>query len=47
MVFDKCVQIESKKDENFNVNFNYEFLDDAYYLGGWKETTRKKKGIVL
>ncbi|XP_060561971.1 transient receptor potential cation channel subfamily A member 1 homolog isoform X2 [Ruditapes philippinarum] len=44
MVFDKCTQIT--RDKHFAVEFNYEFLDDTYYLGGWKETTHKKRGKV-
>ncbi|XP_060587373.1 transient receptor potential cation channel subfamily A member 1 homolog, partial [Ruditapes philippinarum] len=46
VVFDKCTQIKSTRNKHFTVKFNYEFLDDTYYLGGWKETTHKKRGKV-
>ncbi|XP_053396874.1 transient receptor potential cation channel subfamily A member 1-like isoform X2 [Mercenaria mercenaria] len=41
-VFDRCTQTRVI-DKEFEVQFNYEFLDDTLLLGKWKETDGKQK----
>jgi glucan phosphoethanolaminetransferase (alkaline phosphatase superfamily) len=36
-VFNHCTKMSKASSKQFEVTFNYEFLDDTYQLGTWRK----------
>jgi hypothetical protein len=46
-VFNQCTEMSDPSNGKFEVTFDYEFLDDTYYLRSWEKGTDKSPGSVI